>query len=92
MRRDPELNPVAILKNKYCSNAGGKVFKSHFDFINDVSIQGKNFNPKWSLFNGALGTLIDFNFRTGSNPNCGDLPDYISVEFKEYCGLIWDKT
>ena len=97
-----ELNPVAILKNKYCSNSGGKVFKSHFDFKNYVtpllcrgcmvSIQGKNFNPKWGLFNGALGTLIDFHFRIGSNPNCGDLPEYISVEFKEYCGPVWDKT
>jgi hypothetical protein len=57
-----------------------------------VSIQGKNFNPKWVLFNGALGTLIDFHFSTGSKPNCGELPDYISVEFREYCGPVGDKT
>jgi hypothetical protein len=95
------LNPVAILKSKYCSNVGSKVFKSHFDVKNDVtpllcrgcmvSIQGKNFNPKWGLYNGALGTIIDLHFRVGSNPNCGDLPEYVSVEFREYCGPVWDK-
>lgn len=57
-----------------------------------VSIQGKNFNPKWGLYNGALGTIIDLHFRVGSNPNCGDLPEYVSVEFREYCGPVWDKS
>jgi hypothetical protein len=95
-------NPVAILKPRYSSNVQSKVFKSHFETKETVtpllcrgsmvSIQGKNFHPKWGLYNGAIGTLKDFHFSEGSNPNCGDLPDYISVEFPEYRGPIWDKS
>jgi hypothetical protein len=95
-------NPVAILKPRYSSNVQSKVSKSHFDTRETVtpllcrgcmvSIQGKNFHPKWGIYNGAIGTLRDFHFSEGANPNCGDLPDYISVEFPEYCGPIWDKS
>eukprot|EP00978_Attheya_sp_CCMP212_P006515 scaffold15011_cov59-Attheya_sp.AAC.5 len=95
-------NPVAILKTQYSSNVGNKVFKSHFDVRETitpllcrgcmVSLQGKKFYPKWGLYNGSLGKVIDFHFSDGCNPNCNDLPDFVSVEFAEYCGPAWDET
>eukprot|EP00978_Attheya_sp_CCMP212_P036225 scaffold162806_cov39-Attheya_sp.AAC.1 len=87
-------NPVGILKPRYSSNVQSKVSKSHFDTRDTVtpllcrgcmvSIQGKTIHPKWGLYNGTIGTLRYFHFSEGANPNCGDLPDYISVEFPEY--------
>ncbi len=55
-----------------------------------VSICGRNFWPKWGLHNGALGTVIEIVFRKGESPNNGDLPLFVVVDFKAYCGPAWD--
>jgi len=67
-----------------------------------VALDGRNFNPIWGLHNGACGTVIEIVFRdhpiTGSpknehiqtNPNYGHLPDYVVVDFPQYCGPPWD--
>ena len=46
-----------------------------------VAIKGRNFYPKWGLHNGATGTVKTIAYAKGKNPNNGDLPDYVEVEF-----------
>ena len=48
----------------------------------EVAIKGRNFYPKWGLHNGASGTVRQIVFAEGNNPNNGDLPEYVVVEFK----------
>ncbi len=57
-----------------------------------VSIQGRNFMPKWGLFNGAVGTVMEIIYEKGNNPNHGDLPTAVIVDFPGYIGPIWDKN
>jgi hypothetical protein len=57
-----------------------------------VEICHRNINPKWGLFNGAIGKVIDLNYAEDNTPNSGDLPRHVVVEFKKYCGPVWDKT
>jgi hypothetical protein len=94
-------NPVAVLKTKLCCTKDNKRGKSsHFDSPPPdpcticvdckVSIAGKNFNPSWGLFNGSIGTVKEIVFATDANPNHGDFPLYVVVEFQCYCGPAWD--
>jgi hypothetical protein len=92
--------PVAILKSKtICQSKKGK---SHMKDDNApasslfcvdalVSICGRNFWPRWGLHNGALGTVVEIIFAKGDSPNNGNLPLYVVVDFKTYCGPAWDK-
>lgn len=55
-----------------------------------VALDNKNFCPVWGLHNGACGTIEEIVFGQGKNPNHGDLPDYVVVNFPLYCGPTWD--
>ena len=57
-----------------------------------VAIKGRNFNPKWGLFNSSIGTVQEIVFEKNQNPNAGDLPLYVAVEFPSYTGPVWDIT
>jgi hypothetical protein len=43
-----------------------------------VEITNMNIEPKWGLFNGAIGTVVDIIFGQGENPNEGHLPTVLS--------------
>ena len=55
-----------------------------------VKIQGKNFCPVWGLFNEAIGKIIKIVFNKDKNPNHGDHPDFIVINFPQYIGPTWD--
>jgi hypothetical protein len=50
-----------------------------------------NIEPKWGLFNGSIGTVVDIIFKEGENPNEGHLPIVVAVDMKHYKGSIWDE-
>jgi hypothetical protein len=54
-----------------------------------VQISGKNFEPDWGLFNGALGVVKEIVFKEEESPLDGYLPQYVIVDFPTYCGPIW---
>lgn len=56
-----------------------------------VMMAGKNFQPHWGLFNGAVGTVMEIVYEKGKDPHNGDLPSYVVCSFKGYNGPIWDK-
>jgi len=93
-------NPVALLKCQSCNNATGKGDRRHFDSSAHscmlclearVAIRERNFWPEMGLHNNACGIVKEIVFTENSNPNHGDLPKYIVVEFPLYCGPPWDK-
>jgi hypothetical protein len=94
-------NPVAIVKSKTQGKNEVGV-SSHFDsgcpatahlcIGAKVSLQGRNFNPAWGLFNGSIGTVREIVFSPDDNPNDGDQPLYVVVEFNSYCGPAWDES
>ena len=96
-------NPVAIVKPKSMGPRGGKGISSHFSDSKPmqccflcigarVAIDAINYNPAWGLYNGACGTVTEIVFLSqGSNPNNGDMPDYVVVDFPSYTGPIWDQ-
>ena len=53
-----------------------------------VSIKGKNFCPHLGLYNGAIGTVIEIVYKPGDNPNTGQLPLYVAVDFPGYLGHL----
>jgi len=57
-----------------------------------VRLSPNNFCPQWGLYNGAMGIVEEIIFAEGKNPNSGDLPRYVVVDFKHYCGPVWDKN
>ena len=94
-------NPVAICKTKSNGLHDGKAIKSHFKNSEipgtsiiavgtKVALENRNFNPLWGLHNGAVGTVNEIIFAKGKNPNSGDLPDYVVVDFPLYKGPPWD--
>ena len=95
-------NPVAMVHLRTWGALTGKADRRHFDRSDDpppsamlcigawVCIQGRNFQPEWGLYNGSAGIVKDFQFEKGKNPNHGDLPLYVLVEFPSYCGPPWD--
>jgi hypothetical protein len=90
-------NPVAMIQPKFVYGQMGR--KIHFKTKREnfpestcicrgarVMIKGRNIHPKWGLYNGSISTVIDIVFREGKNPNEGDLPLYVLVEFDCYTG------
>jgi hypothetical protein len=55
-----------------------------------VELSKKSTEHKWGLCNGALGAVMGIIFRIEENPNNGDLPLVVVVEFKHNQGHIWD--
>lgn len=49
-----------------------------------------NLKPKIGLFSGARGRIIDIIFYSGQNPNNGDSPAVVVVDFFQYKGPPWD--
>ena len=99
-------NPVAIIKRQGVGCMNGKPCKSHFhDSSSDkdqgsamlcvgcrVSIVNRNFKPSWGLYNRAGGNVDEIVFEPGANPNYGQLPKYVVVDFPDYTGPIWDES
>ena len=94
-------NPVCIICPRSTGGPKNKGVTSHFDdqqlpkagmfcIGSRVALEGRNFNPSWGLFNGAMGTVDEIIFEKDGNPNRGDLPKYVVVDFPQYCGPIWD--
>ena len=44
----------------------------------------------FGLHSGACRTVDEIVFKKGENPNNGDLPLYVVVDFPLYCGPVWD--
>ena len=51
-----------------------------------VPISGKNYEPDWGLFNGAVGKVQEIVYLKDESPLDGTLPQFIIVEFPDYCG------
>jgi hypothetical protein len=43
------------------------------------------------LHNGALAIVVEIVFAKGESPLHGDLPFYVVIDLKTYCGPVWDK-
>jgi len=94
-------NPVGINKTHATGPNGGKSVRAHFEDNNlpsssllcvgaKVALQGRNFCPQWGLHNGACGTVHEIIYEKDNNPNFGNLPKYVIVEFPQYIGPTWD--
>ena len=55
-----------------------------------IALEGKNFCPIWGIQNGACGTIKQIVFDNGKNPNQGDLPLYVVVDFPLYRRPAYD--
>ena len=97
-----EDNPVAICKTQSEGLHNGMAIRSHFKKSeipksamicvgSKVALENRNFNPTWGLHNGAVGIVDEIVFAKDTNPNNGDLPQYIVVTFPQYVGPVWDK-
>ena len=94
-----ESNPVAFCRVQ-SSGTHGKSIAGHFREESPetamlcigakVCLEGRNFSPTWGLHNGACGFVQEIVFQKGKNPNDKYLPDYVVVDFPQYCGPIWD--
>ena len=93
-------NPVAIIKSA-TSQSTKKGVDSHFVGSSSpktvllcnnaqVNIAGKNFNPSWGLFNGAMGSIHAIVYAEDKSPNEGHQPLYVVVCFENYCGPVWN--
>jgi ATP-dependent exoDNAse (exonuclease V) alpha subunit len=54
-----------------------------------VQLTGKNFEPDWGLYNGSIGIVKEIVFKENENPLEGFQPDYVIVDFPQYCGPQW---
>jgi hypothetical protein len=50
-----------------------------------------NKEPKWGLFNGEIGTVVDIIFKERENPNEGHPPRVVVLDLKHYRGPVWDE-
>ena len=92
-------NPVAFCP-VFAFGKHGKAVRGHFKeeapenvllcVGSRVSLENRNFFPSWGLHNGACGTVQEIVFGKGTNPNNKQLPQYIVIDFPQYCGPIWD--
>ena len=93
-------NPVAVLKTKMSTVASRTVMRNHLKCYDiplsnpicrgaTVCLHHKNFAPPWKLYNNAIGTVEEIVFKSGQNPNNGDLPAYVTVNFPSYTGPAW---
>ena len=93
-------NPTAIIKSVGTGTKFGKSIQRHFHSNTPsasmicvgaiVCLQGYNIYPLWGLHNGACGTVQEIIFEEGKNPNRGDQPKYVVVNFPQYRGPAWD--
>ena len=94
--------PVAFIRT-VSNGSAGKAIASHFRnreapetliccVGSTVALDGRNFCPQWGLHNGAMGFVEEIVFDKNTNPNDGDLPKYVVVNFPAYNGPIWDKN
>lgn len=93
-------NPTAIIKSIGTGVKFGKSIQRHFQTNTPASsmickgakvcIQGCNLFPLWGLYNGACGTVQEIIFEQGKNPNKGDQPKFVVVNFPQYTGPAWD--
>lgn len=94
-------NPIAMVKS-YVRNTKKSDGRKHFKDSKipnvsilckgaKVAITGKNFQANWGLFNGSVGTVVHISYGIGENPNSGDLPSYVIVDFPNYRnGPVWN--
>ena len=92
-------NPTAIIKPVSKSRSRPRPVRAHFGsdapaasimaIGSQVSLK-RNFFPLWGLHNGACGKVHEIVFGKDKNPNAGDLPEYVVVEFPLYRGPPWD--
>jgi hypothetical protein len=54
-----------------------------------VQITGKNFEPDWGLFNGAVGKVIEIVYKEGTSPLDGTFPEFVIVDIPTYRGPPW---
>ncbi len=54
-----------------------------------VQIMGKNFEPDWGLFNGAVGDVIEIVYKESQSPLDGSCPEYVIVDIPTYRGPPW---
>jgi hypothetical protein len=93
-------NPTAIIKSVGTGTKYAKSIQSHFQTNTPsasliclgakVCLQGQNICPLWGLHNGACGTVQEIIFEQGKNPNNGDHPKFVVVNFPQYRGPAWD--
>ena len=50
-----------------------------------VQLTGVNLCPKWGLYHGARGKVLDIVYHPNNSPP-EDLPLYVLVDFPQYCG------
>ena len=94
-------NPMAICKTQSRGPVKGKGDKQHFGSntaqssllcVNaKVALDNKNYFPSWGLHNGACGIVEEIVFGAGKNPNNGDLPKHVVVNFHfvvDRCGTM----
>ena len=89
-----ETNPLACLGVKDISthrkfkrdhfNSKSIPMRTHLSVGCRVAISGRNIEPRWGLFNGAIGVVQEIVFDVGKDPNNGDLPAYVAVEIFTY--------
>jgi GTPase SAR1 family protein len=96
-----KTNPVAVMKTRSIDSKGKQISKSkHFkageipetaQFCKNAKVQisKRNIKPSWGLYNGSMGIVKDIVFEKGHNPNFGDFPSYVLVDFPQYCGPIF---
>jgi hypothetical protein len=98
-----ETNPLAVIRctdETTATNAKNK--STHLNKTFDtrktmlcrdamVEITKVNIEPKWGLFNGAIGTVVDIIFKQGENLNEGHLPTMVVMDLKHYRGPVWDE-
>jgi hypothetical protein len=54
-----------------------------------VQLTGRNLEPDWGLYNGAIGTVKEIVYEVDQSPIDGHLPQFVIVEFPQYCGPVW---
>jgi len=45
--------------------------------------------PDWGLHRNAFGTVVEIVFDKDKDPNAGDLPRFVVVDFPEHIGPVW---
>lgn len=95
-----DTNPIAFIQAKSYGGKSGMGTASHFPTDlplttllargAKVAIDSRNFCPQWGLYNGTMGTVDEIVFEKGKNPNLGDFPSYVVVDFPLYKGPPWD--
>ena len=54
-----------------------------------VGLEVRNLMPDWGLHRNAFGTVVEIVFEKDKDPNAGDLPRFVVVDFPEHIGPKW---